>query len=616
LNFNLVQERKLNATDSWVDNQHVTFFSSYSYLGLNHHPLISQAKSQAVQRYGTGSHGVMMLGGYTAEHKALESELANLLCMEDAVLYSSGYAANMALIDSLMRGDGTIFCDMLVHTSIADGCRLSGAAVQMFPHQDAAALERMLARNKRPGPKLVIVDGVYSLRGEITTLPSMLEAAHAHGALLMVDEAHALGAIGSHGGGTAQHFGLEGKVDILTGGLGKAIPAYGGYVAARKEIVDYLRFRSNPYVYSGGMDPANVAAARVALQLMRTDASIMQRLRDNIALMQDLLEAYRVPSLRWNSPCMPVVCKDDVEAFALSREMRRRGFFIAPIVYPAVPKDQQGLRLTVTAAHTKEQITACVQTLDEALRQQRIGARKTQVSVAETLKSPFSTVPVAIDVFARGGFLLVADDEDRENEGDFVIAAEHATAAAVNLMITHGKGLVCLAISPEIAAQKKLKPMVSRNKESMGTAFTLSVDASREHGVTTGISAEERAKTIEVVISDKYGPADLVAPGHMFPLVAKPGGLRVRTGHTEAGVDLARMAGCKHAAAVIVEVIKDDGTMARRDDLALLARRLDIPFITTAQLVEYTKQLDAAAQAERRPVSSAESHPIAAAAPV
>ena len=223
---------------------------------------------------------------------------------------------------------------------------------------------------------------------------------------------------------------------------------------------------------------------------------------------------------------------------------------------------------------------------------------------------PFGTVEQALEDIKAGKLVIVADDEDRENEGDLVIAADHATPAAVNIMITHGKGLVCLAVSQEIAHQKQLKPMVSRNREAMGTAFTLSVDATRKHGVTTGIAAEERAKTIAVVISDEYGPEDLVAPGHMFPLVARKGGLRTRTGHTEAGVDLARLAGCKHAAAVIVEVIKEDGTMARRDDLALLARNLDIPFITTAQLVQYIQEKDASEGAAQRAPAVASIAPI------
>jgi 3,4-dihydroxy 2-butanone 4-phosphate synthase/GTP cyclohydrolase II len=198
----------------------------------------------------------------------------------------------------------------------------------------------------------------------------------------------------------------------------------------------------------------------------------------------------------------------------------------------------------------------------------------------------------AIAAFRRGEFLLVSDDDDRENEGDLVIAAEHVTPEAINFMITRGKGLVCLAISPEIADAKGLRPMVERNEDHHGTAFTMSVDGAPEYGVSTGISASDRARTVALILSDAVGPEALRAPGHMFPLVAKRGGLRVRQGHTEAGVELAKLAGCARPAAVIVEVIKDDGEMARRDDLEAFSERFGIRYITIHDLLEYIDALD------------------------
>ena len=202
----------------------------------------------------------------------------------------------------------------------------------------------------------------------------------------------------------------------------------------------------------------------------------------------------------------------------------------------------------------------------------------------------FEEVRDAIAAFGRGEFLLVSDDEDRENEGDLIISAEHATPEAINFMITEGKGLVCIAVAPELAKQKELQPMVAKNMCHRATAFTVSVDGTPEHGITTGISASERAKTIELIISS-HGPEALSAPGHMFPLVARPGGVRERQGHTEAGVELARLSGCKPAA-VIVEVIKSDGEMARRPDLEKMAERFAIRYITIEALVAYVEYLD------------------------
>lgn len=194
----------------------------------------------------------------------------------------------------------------------------------------------------------------------------------------------------------------------------------------------------------------------------------------------------------------------------------------------------------------------------------------------------------ALDAYAQGEFLLVSDDEDRENEGDLIIAAEFADAAAINFMITYGKGLVCLAIAPEIAKQKQLKPMVERNGDHNGTAFTVSIDASPKHGVSTGISAHDRAKTIKVLISGNYSAEDLQTPGHLFPLIAKSGGILERQGHTEAAVELSRLVGLTPAG-VIVEVIKANGEMARRPDLEIMANEHSIRYITIKDLIEYVQ---------------------------
>jgi 3,4-dihydroxy 2-butanone 4-phosphate synthase/GTP cyclohydrolase II len=226
-----------------------------------------------------------------------------------------------------------------------------------------------------------------------------------------------------------------------------------------------------------------------------------------------------------------------------------------------------------------------------------------QTQVPEISEEAIARTERAINAYARGEFLLVSDDEGRENEGDLVIAAEFADDDAINFMITHGKGLVCLAISAEIAAQKKLPQMVERNGDHLGTAFTVSVDARKHHGVTTGISAGDRARTIEILINGEYGPEDLAAPGHMFPLVARRGGVLERPGHTEAAIELSRLAGLT-AAGVIVEVIKDDGEMARRPDLEIMAARFEIQYITIADLIGYVRWTNAAGAAVGEPATN------------
>ncbi len=208
------------------------------------------------------------------------------------------------------------------------------------------------------------------------------------------------------------------------------------------------------------------------------------------------------------------------------------------------------------------------------------------IDMTDNSENRFSSVPEAVEAIRRGEMVIVADDEDRENEGDFVCAAEKVTPELINFMATHGRGLICLSLSPELCEQLQLFQMVSQNGDPMGTAFTVSVDAHPKFGVTTGISAQDRAKTIQVAVANDAVPADLRRPGHIFPLRAKPGGVLERVGQTEASVDLARMAGLK-SAGVICEILKEDGTMARRRELFELARQFNMKFITVAQLISY-----------------------------
>jgi len=229
-----------------------------------------------------------------------------------------------------------------------------------------------------------------------------------------------------------------------------------------------------------------------------------------------------------------------------------------------------------------------------------------QTIVPEISEAILTRTERALEAYARGDFLLVSDDEGRENEGDLVIAAEFADARAVNFMITHGKGLVCIAISAELAAAKNLKQMVERNQDHLGTAFTVSVDAAKHHGVTTGISAADRARTVEILIDGAYGPADLASPGHMFPLVARGGGILERAGHTEAAVELSKLTGLSPAG-VIVEVIKEDGEMARRPDLEVMAARFGIQYITIADLIEYVRWNNARTDRSEQPATRAPS---------
>lgn len=210
------------------------------------------------------------------------------------------------------------------------------------------------------------------------------------------------------------------------------------------------------------------------------------------------------------------------------------------------------------------------------------------------MEMKFDSIEVALHALARGELIIVSDDEDRENEGDLIGVAELVTPEMINFMITHGRGLVCMPVTAEVAEALELYPMVEHNEEFLKTAFTVSIDAHSDYGVTTGISAHDRATTIELAIRDAAAPTDFVRPGHIFPLVARENGVLTRQGHTEAAVDLARLAGFKPAG-VIVEIINEDGSMARRDDLFAFKEKFNMPYITIKDLIEYRKQHDALA---------------------
>jgi glycine C-acetyltransferase len=342
-----------------VKGQHedIIFFSSYSYLGLLGDQRIQASASEALETFKTGSHAVMLLGGYTHLHRELEEFIARLLHMEASVLYPSGYMANLAAIATLLAEEDHVICDVLAHTSIVDGCQLSGAQIHQFSHQDPDHLDAVLKSIRSSGTKLVIVDGVFSLRGDIIALPDIVSIARKHGALIMVDDSHGLGAIGKNGFGVCEYFNMLGQVDIITASLGKSIPSLGGFIACSESLADYLRAKSNGYIYSSGMSPIHVAAAKTAFEILENDSTIMARLRENTLYLKQALRKSNLAFLDWDTPIMPILCtgSDDI-ALVYSRELMKKNIYIAPLLYPAVPQKETSLRLTVTASHTIAQI--------------------------------------------------------------------------------------------------------------------------------------------------------------------------------------------------------------------------------------------------------------------
>ncbi|MEU1198206.1 aminotransferase class I/II-fold pyridoxal phosphate-dependent enzyme [Streptomyces sp. NPDC005813] len=355
-----------------VEGRELLSFSGYNYLGLATHPHVCEAAAQAVERHGTSVSASRLLSGNRRLHLDLEKELASALGCEAALTLVSGHAANVTLIGHLVGEGDLVVHDALAHDSILQGCRLSGATRRPFPHNDAAALDALLAA-VRPHHRrvLVVVEGVYSMDGDIADLPALIEVKRRHDALLMIDEAHSIGVLGEHGRGVGEHFGAAADaVDLWSGTLSKALASCGGYVAASRTVVDYLRYTVPGFVFSAGMTPANTAAALAALRVLRAEPERVARLASNARLFLRLARQGGVDTGdSHGTPVVPCIVGDSMKTLRVADLLFRRGISVNPILHPAVPEQESRLRFFVTCDHTPEQIYHAVSTLVAVLRE-------------------------------------------------------------------------------------------------------------------------------------------------------------------------------------------------------------------------------------------------------
>lgn len=330
--------------------------SSYSYLGLIGHPVIQHAARDALNHYGTGTHGVRLLAGNTDLHDRLEQRISAFSGTEAAVVYSSGYLANVAVISALVGRADVVICDKLNHASIVDGCLLSGAKFIRVPHNDIGAMVRELSTLPDSIGKLVVVDGVFSMDGDVINLPRVVEACRQSQATLMVDESHSLGVLGPKGEGIESHFGLQGSIDLKMSSLSKSIPSAGGYIAGSADLVTYLKHVSRAFVFSAALPPPSAAAAMAAFDVMEREPERVRRVQSHARTLRARLRDGGIPVREDPTPIIPVITGDDVPALRMSRALYDRGVFVPPIVSPAVPPKTSRLRVTVTAAHNDEQV--------------------------------------------------------------------------------------------------------------------------------------------------------------------------------------------------------------------------------------------------------------------
>ena len=349
-----------------VRGREMGMYASYSYLGLVNHPRINEAARKAVDQFGTGTNGVRSLAGTLTLHTELEETIANFKHAEAAITYSSGYATNLTVISTLMGRGDYVFSDKLNHASIVDGCLMSGAEFRRFRHNDMAHLEGLLRNAPLDVAKLVIADSVFSMDGDIIDLPKMLELCRQYSAWLMIDEAHSVGVLGAKGTGIEEHFGLGDVIDIKMGTLSKTIPSVGGYVAAKKDIITYLRHASRAYIFSAALPPAQAAAANEAFKVILDEPWRIERLNQNTRQFIGGLKSMGFDTMLTETAIVPVLCGDDDTAFAMTREAQLNDVFVLPVVSPAVPEGLARLRATVTAAHEPSEIERAMDVIGEA----------------------------------------------------------------------------------------------------------------------------------------------------------------------------------------------------------------------------------------------------------
>jgi len=346
-------EQKAQTT---FDHRQVVNLSSNNYLGLTTHPLLRERALEATRRLGVGSGSVRSIAGTMDIHMELERRLALFKHTEAVVVFQSGFAANAGTVAAVLSKDDVVISDELNHASIIDGCRLSRAAIKVFPHKDAAAARRIVAELPAAQRKLLITDGVFSMDGDLGALPALCDIAEEFGCIMMVDDAHASGVFGRNGRGTIDHFGMHGRVDIQVGTLSKAIGALGGYVAGSRALIEFLYHRARPFLFSTSHPPAVAAACIAALDVLEQEPQIIERLWENTRFFKSGLQALGFNTGLSESPITPVIVGDGALAMKLSDRLFQEGVFAQGIAFPTVARDKARVRTIVTATHTRDEL--------------------------------------------------------------------------------------------------------------------------------------------------------------------------------------------------------------------------------------------------------------------
>jgi 8-amino-7-oxononanoate synthase len=356
-------------TEVIIDGQRVLMFGSNSYLGLTNHPKIKEASNRATSQYGTGCAGSRFLNGTLDIHIELENRLAAYVGKEAAVLFSTGFQVNLGVLSCLTGRNDYLILDEYDHASIIDGCRLSFSKVIKYAHNDMHDLARKLAMLPEEAVKLIAVDGIFSMEGDIVKLPELAAIADQYGANIMVDDAHSLGVIGHKGAGTASHFNMTSDVDIIGGTFSKSFASLGGFVAADAETIDYLKHRARSLMFSASMTPASVASVIAALDIIESEPERIEKLWDNTNYAMKLLLEEGFDLGPTESPILPIYVRDNAKTFMVTKYLQDAGVFVNPVVSPAVPSDSSLLRFSLMATHTFAQIDEAVDKIAKVFKE-------------------------------------------------------------------------------------------------------------------------------------------------------------------------------------------------------------------------------------------------------
>ena len=351
-----------------VDGKRVIMIGSNNYLGLTNHPRVKKAAIKAIEKYGSGCAGSRFLNGNLEIHEELEKKLARFFHKEAALVFATGYQTNLGSIAALVGRNDVAIIDKYDHASILDGCRLSFGKVKKYRHNDMEDLERVLERVKGKD-KLIIVDGIFSMEGDIADLPAIVRLAKAYGASIMVDDAHGVGVLGKGGRGTAEHFGLETEVDIIMGTYSKSLAAIGGFIAGSSDVITWIKHLGRSMIFSASLPPPLVASASTALDIIEEQPALRARLWRNTHKMLKGFKTLGYDTGTSETPIIPILIKDTVKTFQMCRLLFENGVFVNPIISPAVPPGRELLRTSYMATHTEEQLDRVLAAFEKVGRQ-------------------------------------------------------------------------------------------------------------------------------------------------------------------------------------------------------------------------------------------------------